>query len=253
MKSPERSFLEFETSQPQFQYDIIFLRHGERPGIEDTLTEKGREASREFGKSVTFEKIAGRFSDTKRTKETIEEIYSTIPSETKLNLRTKELLHFKGYFSKEYLERIRTMVKEGRREEAGFYHLEFEDQRPDPGTASAKETAAGIAKLLRHYLDMSKHFNPDTKLGLLNVSHDFVLTPFIAEVLRKIKARQGETVTMKGAIVGAGGTLKPLEEIRFSLAGNEQKQLRLRFRGQEYDLEPGLINEIADYAPEETE
>jgi hypothetical protein len=252
MKSREGLSLESEPQGPKFQYDIMFLRHAERVGMEDALTEKGKEMSRDYGKSVVFEKIAGRTSKTIRTKQTVEEIYSTAPADTKFTIRTKKSLHFKDYFSPEYLEKIRAMIKSGQREEAGLYQLEFEDVRPDPNTFSAKEMAAGVAGLLKHYLGMAEHFKPDTKLGLLNISHDFVLTPFVAETLRRVRAERGERVSMKEALVSSGGTLKPLEEIRFSLTGDgRERSLKMFFRDQSFDLDQRLINEMANYGHEE--
>jgi len=221
--------------------------------LEDILTEKGKEDSRAFGQQVKFERLGARHSGTNRTKETIDEIYSTAPSQVRFSTRVKKPLHFNNYFSSEYLEKIRGLILEGKREEAALYQLNHETDRPDSGTASARETAAAVATLLKHYLGMEKHFKPDTKLAILNVSHDFVLTPFIAEVLRKISEKEGEQVSLKEAIAMTGGSLRPLEEIRFSMVEDESKKsLKVFFRGEEYPLDRKLIDEISDYEqPEE--
>ncbi len=239
---------EMDTKKYPFQYDIIFLRHGDREGLKDALTEKGIQETRAYGQQVRFEKVAARRSDTERTKQTVDEIYSTAPEQARFNTRVKKVLHFKHYFSPVFLEQIRNLVRTGKREEGAMLQLNYDTVRPDSDTFSARETAAEVAKLLKHYLDMAKFFKPNTKLGILNVSHDATLIPLVAEVIRKIKEKEGIVVSMREAMTATGSSLKPLEEIRFRLVGDEKgKKLFMVFRGQEYPLDRTLVDEMSNY------
>lgn len=233
----------------QSEYEIIFMRHGPRKEFEDQLTDEGRAASREFGKEVKFEKMAARHSGTKRTGDTIEEIYSTAPvaNEDRLHTREKMLLDTRGLVSSTYLAEIRSFLRKGKEKEAVSFHLSHENKSYDDRTPTGREIASRVARLLKHYLGMSKHFKPDTKLAILNVSHDLVLLPFIAAVLQKIAGKNGEKRNFVEVFFETGGPLKPLEGISFKLVKNGREDLKLNFRGQEYPIDRGLIDEIAKY------
>lgn len=266
----------FENTEDKYGKNVkicaIFLRHGEKEiditTAETGLTNRGKEESTEVGKRLNKKDIIkGYSSDTDRTKESVELIVAASPTEKKMNLRTREELAF--YYDKngDFINKLMKTKKEmlgqdfnGLREEekkermkkyenwATDYYLSFDDQKPDAGTMSPVEKAAAMSKLARKYAKMADRLYSNSDIQLIDDTHDFNLAAFLKEVL--IRDVNGQKVRGFKSIEEIGGSLGFNERFEFLVENDNEgkKNIKLGFRGQQYELDAQRLSELVKIA-----
>lgn len=251
---------------------VIFLRHGEKETdtatAETALTERGRKESMETGKSLDKKDLIKAYSsNTDRTKESAELIVAASPTEKKMNLRLKEELAFhydkKGDFVNKLMETKKEMLGQdfnGLREEekkeridkyenwATDYYLNFGGQRPDEGTMSPVETAAMTSKLAERYAKMADKVYSGSDIQLINDTHDYNIASFLKEVL--IRDINGQKIRGFKSIKEVGGHLGFNEGFELLIENDNEgkKNIKLGFRGQQYELDAQRLSELVKIA-----
>lgn len=252
---------------------VLFLRHGEKEmdtatGAETGLTERGRKESAEVGKSLDKKDLIKAYSsNTDRTKESAELIVANSSTEKKMNLRLKEELAFhydkKGDFVNKLMETKKEMFGQdfnGLREEekkermdkygnwATDYYLNFGGQRPDEGTMSPVETAAMTSKLAERYAKMADRVYSGSDIQLINDTHDFNIASFLKEVL--IRDINGQKIRGFKSIKEVGGHLGFNEGFELIVENDNEgkKNIKLGFRGQQYELDVQRLSELVKIA-----
>lgn len=252
--------------------NAVFIRHAEKETLvgnpETALTKRGKERSIEYGKSLSIkDAIKAYSSDTERTKETADLIVGSSGTEKKMTRRIKEGLAFhydkEGDFTKEFTEMKAGLlgndfdqVPEDERERRlqemedvlTDYYLGFGDRRPDPKTYSPVETAALLAKRVDIYLRMADRLKSGSDIDLINTTHDLNLLAFLKEVL--IRKVGGKEVKGFESVKEIGGATRYNEGFEVLIANDEQgaKSLKLKFRGQDYDIDTGRLEELVQIA-----
>ena len=251
---------------------IDIVRHGEKrndPDDPDTdLTLEGREQSFENGKlreKRDFIKLYS--SNTKRTRDTSRFIAEGSPTEKKGTLRNKKGLLFmydgNGQFLKDVMKIKKDILGENYKDlpkdeidkrlrqltnEQMDYYVSYGDKRPDPETHSPVETAANMAKLIDHYVKMSKEFKSGSNVEFVNATHDFNIAAFLKEVL--IREVDGKKVKGFQKIEEIGGGMEFNEgfEIIVNRKNTKDISFKMLFRGQECEIDMQRFDELLEIA-----
>lgn len=250
----------------------FFVRHGENTVSATTpdtgLTELGREDSLKFGQSLNEkDAIKSYSSDTERTEKTANEIVEGSLTEKKMNHRINKELSFiyskEGDFSKKVMDIKRGIMgndfsnltkeeQDKRIHEATTkqtdYYLGFGGKRPDPETYSPLETASTLARRLDIYNKMLEKLYSGSSVDLINASHDFNLSAFLKEIIvRKIDNKE---VRGFDSIEEIGGPINYNEgfEVVGKTDDEGNKNIKMYFRGQEYDIDMKKMDELLEIA-----
>ena len=251
---------------------VIFLRHGEKETdistAETGLTERGRKEISVVGKRLNKKDlIKGYSSDTDRTRESAELIVAASPTEKKMNFRLKEELAFHYDKNGDFINNLMKIKKEmlgqdfdGLQEEekkekmekyenwATDYYLGFNDQRPDANTMSPVETAAMISKLAERYAKIADRLDSGSDIQLINSTHDLNLAAFLKEVL--VRDVNDQKIRGFKSINEVGGHLGFNEGFELLIENDNEgkKNIKLKFRGQQYDLDKQRLSELVKIA-----
>lgn len=176
---------------------LIFIRHGEKDPKDrerGLLTEKGKQEFRDF--------VAKELNDPNRSLVCYgTEIARTIQSSMEalksacanikvfpepldeLDMHIGESMDKgrKSRFSRNFIETMKGMPQGHNVKQ----YLTYGDKRPDETTYSPREFAGGLAKIILGYDAKIDKFKSGNKSDVLLVSHDFVLSTFIQEVLHE--------------------------------------------------------------------
>jgi len=250
----------------------VFTRHGEKfhdiNNVETDLSPKGEELSREIGKNrPAVDAIKGYSSDTQRTKATARAMVEESPTENKLKQRIRDGLSMRynpnNEFTKE-AKRIRGEIlgkdyddlpEEQQKARLDEYstvitdnYLALGDKRPDPDTYSPVETAATVAEILDNNIKMANRLKSNSEVDLINATHDFNVAAFLKEVLvRKIDDKKivgFDSIKEIGGNIEFNGGFEVL--IKTDSSGN--KNLKIFFRNQEYDIDQGRLSQLVEIA-----
>src|SRR3989338_747736 len=253
---------------------LEFLRHatpGKNPDgtSADFITEGGKEMAKELGKTrPEEEKIAGYSSPAKRAQETgdlyldntdesievINRKLSEIPAGyTKqkegntFRMKTKQELAPVAGFEK-IMQKEKECAKQQKEEGSKLddlslifqFYLDNPELCKENAVDSPREAASGIAYRVATELKMTDRFYEDTDVRLINVTHGPKLEPFLKEVLGFNRLEE------------IGGAVKEGENVQFEVNINEkkEKEIKMMFRGLEYELNPEQIKKISELSEE---
>jgi len=241
MKSIEQAAEQHEKFGRNVELRATFMRHGPKADASDVtgrslLSEAGRESVKEAGqrldaksggiKSYTSpveraietanlvieeqkKKGAKIFKQRQRTELSLlpgsKKVYGEFESQTKQNL-PDDYDELQGEEKQEAFERAE--------DKALNWYLKFGDKKPDKETASPREIAAGVAKLVHRYVRMPEKLHSDSRVDLINTSHKGTLEPFLKEtLLRESTDSTGEKTTVRGfdEVEEIGGGMRPSE------------------------------------------
>jgi len=247
------------------EIDIWLIRHGERPPNQTApnvkLTENGIAECANFGRQLTEPKlIAGEHSPTSRTRDTVEAIISNSPAERKLRIR--ERVELASHSSPEFVEEIKSHVRNIFMEKKGFvpadkdllstkcgidFYLKYGENRPEAQTYSPVEAAALVALRVDAAIRKSNRIKSDESWGVVLSSHDYVIASFLKEVMLR-KNKNGETVRGFDSLGDLGRTINFLEgpEIIVKNDQNRQQTIKLIFRGQEYEMDTKRLGQLVE-------
>lgn len=249
--------------------NAVFTRHGEKeydPNNPETgLTDNGVINSYIAGRKREEADVIKPYSSrTSRTKETAEFEVVGSPTENKGKHRFREELGFpfdpQGDFASRmneikkeivgdnYSELSESEFKERLKQAATAqtdYYLNFGNEKPDSLAPAPIEAAANIAKMVKDYSHMAEHLDSGSKADLINASHDLNLSAFLKEALVR-EVDQGRVVGLD-SINDIGGPINFNEhlEILIRTDANGKKDIKLLFRGQEYEVDNGRLEELA--------
>jgi|GEM_PF-4123487 broad specificity phosphatase PhoE len=251
---------------------VIFLRHAHKQEMDShasgqisdsRLSEKGKRASKKYGKNLSESKqsIKGYSSEFVRSQETLGKILEGIAEESNnkrvLKSRIKSELnapHFSPDFIQVYRKHFASKpnnfdvlskddqerVVEEIEAPAVQFWLDQWDKKFDDETESAMEVAAKMAWLVTRYAKMTERLKSGTEVELMNVTHKTATEPFIKACVR----------LPEGIKVGQLGLLEDWElDIRTDAGGN--KQFKVLFRDNEYDLDWEKVKELSSIAQKE--
>ena len=269
----EKNFLEKNVEKGNnVTIHAIFGRHGEKAHNPDNpetgLTDKGREESFGFGKSLeTKDFIKSYTSKTARTKETAELVKQGSDTERKGITRGRRELAFVYDPQGNFLKKVMQIKKEVLGDEYNSlseekkkkklyeatskqvdYYLSFGDKRPDPNTYSPVETASQIAELVDQYIKMSSKLKSNSNVDLFNATHDFNLATFLKEVI--IREVNGVKKSGFESIEDIGGPTDFNEsfEVVIERKSTKDVSIKLLFRDQEYNIDLNRIGELVNIA-----
>lgn len=244
--------------------NVYVVRHAEKAydekDLETALTPKGTAQSREFGKNLEPKDVIKSYaSKTKRAIATGDNIVGASPTLRKGNPATRKELGFeydvKGDFAiqikkfkqvhlgpdfdKLSEEEFNKRILEAAAEHTDWF-LSFGENRPDEKTNSPMEVVSSLAKLLLRYVKMSKRLNNNSKVDLVNVTHDLNIAALVREVASKV---DNKDLTMSDI----GGPVKYNEgfELAINRIDADRVKLSLKFRGMVYDLDEKMLADLA--------
>ncbi|MEI6597072.1 MAG: histidine phosphatase family protein [bacterium] len=223
---------------------VIFVRHGEKDKVGESLSPSGKEQAVKFGETLDKkDAIKGYTSPIQRALETVENIIESAPHDKKLNLRKKISLKIPP-FSEEQTLKFRQSVKDGK--DPAEWYLRYRDQRPDAETAAPREVAEGLAYMLDHYCKMCDKLYSGSKVDLINGTHSVVPETLLQEIL--IREVDGKKVVGFENVSEIGGSLKYVEPIEFSIKTDNlgQRKIEVNFRGQRYDIDEERLTELVE-------
>lgn len=269
MKStPELSFNEkIETYGENIEARVVIIRHGEKThdpeNLESSLTEDGRVASANFGKTRKLRDIVKpSSSNTTRTKDTAllaTEHSPTVKKGTYINRpelsfeydehgllanKIKEIKKdtlgedYKKIDKSEFDKRI----KEASNKTTNFF-LDFENSKPDEKTNSPIEVASKMAKLLLTYIEMTKRLKSGSNVDLINATHDLNIASFLKEVISGKKTKSDSRNFDIQSIGGAIGYNEGFEII-IHRTDKDNFSLKLLFRENEYDIDKKVLEDL---------
>jgi broad specificity phosphatase PhoE len=181
-ESPEQPSVE---SQERYGENVTMhlhlIRHGEKGGKYGELTQKGRDAAREFGEERGSKAY---HSDVHRNQQTAEEIAKG--SEYKPRMK-KNLAIYGENVAADWYDRYFESVHDGGQydETRPIQELQFDigrENRPDPDTVSSKEISARVAKELVHFVEMSKRLKSDSDVTIDLVSHTGIIEHVLVDL-----------------------------------------------------------------------
>ena len=222
----------------------IFVRHGEKDK-EGQLTYAGIEQAKAYGRSLGERTaIKGYSSRMQRAIDTTENAINAAPHNKRLKTRIRRELGMPG-MSKDFLNEYIKHVKEGGENGAADWYFGLGNKRFDKETASAKEVAEGFAYMLRKNIRMSGKLYTGSKVDLVNGTHQLLPESLLKEVM--IRDVNGKKVRGFDSVEEIGGVLKYTEPVDFAIKrdGGGETYVQLHFRGQEYDVDMGRLNQLA--------
>src|SRR3989339_976509 len=248
----------------------VFIRHGEKfhdiNNPETDLTPKGEEASREIGKNrPEVDAIKGYSSDTQRTKYTTRSIVEQSPTENKLTQRIRNGLGIRYDSGNEFTKKLQGIKEEllgkgyddlseeqkvARLDEYNSVitdcYLALGDKRPDPNTYSPVETAATMAKILNNNIRMADRLKANSKVDLVNATHDFNIVAFLKEVL--VRNIDDKRVVGFDSVKEIGGSMEFNGgfEVLIKTDDGGHKTLKILFRGEEYEIDETRLTELVE-------
>lgn len=248
----------------------VFIRHGEKEHDPDNpetgLTLKGEWNSRVFGqRRGRKDSIKPISSDTNRTKDTAKYAVVQSPAKNKENLELdrnlafeydpdsdfmKEIIRIKNDILGDDYENLSDEEFSKRLHEASIkqadYYLSFGNEKPDSIVLSPVEVASRIAKMVYDYINKSDDIKNGSSVDFINATHDFNLITFIKEVIvRKI---DGEKIRGFSSVEEVGGPFDFNESFEVLIKTDEKgnKETKLLFRDNEFDLDLNRLNELVD-------
>lgn len=275
IKSPEQ--LE---SREKFGRNVeilaTFMRHGPRAEMHDItartlISEKGEQEVREIGKRLEVKRhgIKTYTSPVERTVRTAELVLEKQEQKGTKIYKTRKrselgLWSASDEFTRRWVEITNENLPpnfeelQGDAKQEAFDKAEdkaldewlrLKEQRPDETTPSPQEVAAGVAKLVDRYIKMADRLYSDSEIDLLNTSHKGTLEPLLKEILlRKIRDKNNKEQVVRGfeSIEEIGGGMRPSEswQLLVKTDENENKNVKLLFRGQEYDIDMDRLGEL---------
>lgn len=250
---------------------IVFMRHGEKeydPSNPETgLTPQGEKNSFEAGRSIGSDGvIKGYFSKTKRTKDTVERAVDGSPAEKKMGSRSRKELGFRydpdGVFVRESLQKKNDILgvdfehlskqEQDERLRAATaaqidHYLRFGKERPDPGTDSPEEAAAGLARRVHDCVRMSSRLKSGSTATLLHTTHDFNIVSFLKEVL-VTESKDGKRRVGFDSIQDIGGPIDFNDRFMVEVRRKNAKEIfmKIAFRDREYGVDMDRLEELSD-------
>ena len=114
------------------------------------------------------------------------------------------------------------------------HYIGYRYQRPDAESFSPQETAGGIAKIIVGYNKKIDVMKSGSKNDVLMVSHDFVLSAFLQEVLG-IELQESKK------------NMNPAEsfEVIINTDSSGKHVLDCVYEGKRYSIPPDLLNSFA--------
>lgn len=245
--------------------NVIFIRHGEKDASMH-LTQKGIQQSQELGRHLASSGITTIKEYASASPRAIQTSFfvlnptaSEIPDPTtfvvreprirgELSARSIELDPDKSSFFIEFTRRFKQafnssedrerLVEKFERDRIGEW-IGFDAKRPDEGTASPREVARGVAKLLDHYIRMAKRVKSKSDFSLLNTTHEFQIAATIRYLLQE---ERGDGTIKDGlTILKEIGHINHLEGIYFNIKtdsdGKETVSATLRDRDYKLDVD----------------
>ena len=248
----------------------VFMRHGEKeydPESPETgLTLAGEWDSRAFGQGRGRKSyIEPHASDAPRAMDTAKYATEQSPTKDKRGLVLEDDLAFhydpEGDFLKKVMEIKRDVLGEnpeslpddefGRRmfeanSKQADYYLSFGSQRPDPKTFSPVETASGIAVMVHKIIGNIKEVESGSEIDHINGTHDFNLAAFLKEIM--IRKVGDQKIRGFDSVEEIGGSFNFTESFEVLIKTDEKgrEETKLIFRGKEYDLDMGRLNELVE-------
>lgn len=276
MSNFEREFNKNREIKSEFGNNVVihavFNRHGEKEldpeKFETDLTKKGERQAEDFGLTRNNKDMIKAYSsDTPRTLKTGKIITESSPISKKGFLRKSQELSFtydplgqlnhdmqamKKASLRENFENLSLEEKEKNMEEIAEkltdYYLSFGDIRPDPKTFSPTEIASQTAVLIDKYIKMAGKLKNNSKVDLINSTHDLNLASFLKEVM--IREKNGEKILGFEKIEEIGGVINFLEnfEIIINKINKDKTDLKMLFRGKEYEIDKQRFVELLEIA-----
>jgi len=224
------------------QIHLIFLRHGDKDK-DGSLTEEGKKEATDFGEKLEGkDAIKGYSSPVPRALETVERVIAGAPHGKKLTTRIRTELGIRPC-SKDFFKKFREKENEGFGEAAEWY-LSYGEQKPDAETSSPHEIAEDLAFALDRFIRMSDRLNSGSNIDLVNGTHQSMPEALLKEIM--VREKEGKKIVGFEKLEEIGGALQPTESMEFLIKtdGSGEKELKLYFRGHEYDLDMNIINKL---------
>jgi len=215
-----------------------------KKGLDGKLTPRGEEQGKEFGEKLEptdAVKAYGGFVE--RAARTAENAVEASRHGKKMKQRLRAELSIPP-MSEEAMRKFRELTKE--RAGAGAeWFLSFDDERPDPETASPREVAGGVAHLVKTYIDMADRLFSGSEIDLVNGTHEVMAESLLRYAL--IREENDEKKIGFESVKEIGGSLGFVEEIEFRIVTNEtgEKTVKVYLRGNEYDIDMGILEGLA--------
>src|SRR3989339_665562 len=225
---------------------LIFMRHGEKDPINrenGLLTERGKEQFQEFAEEelgdpnrtlvcygTEIPRTAQSCLEALKTSGAQVKVYPEPLDELDMRIGEQNQKDRKTRFSRAFLETMKGMpVGHNVRQYLGYGR-----QRPDPDTYSPQEFAGGVAKVILNYETKVGRITSGKKTDVLLVSHDFVLSSFIQEVL-------GEKFTAEHPTLEPAGYF----EVLIKTDGQGQHSMEGVYQGRHFNFDPEVLKSFA--------
>jgi hypothetical protein len=212
--------------------EIDLMRHAEKASFDGLITEKGRHDSAEFGKGKNMKVY---YSTAPRAAETSVEM----AKDSSYTPRARKDLAFAHKMSVEYLQKYAEITKEHKGDESAALqmYLDSDDERPDEGTWSSRETSKLLAETLEHFAKMSGRLYNGSHARIVLLSHSGQIEHLLVDLFEEGRP---------GFIEKIGGALHFLEgaKIMINRDAAGETRIKLTFRGQEKEIDPKLLESL---------
>ena len=231
-----------------------FVRHGQSEKIDSparALTDEGREQAWAFGAAVeaSVAGAKGYSSELPRAQQTAEEIVETINTgsaqEGGFNRRVETELNDIN-LSPEFRVKMKEVMKE-HGYNAGV-QLYLDHGHEDSTAQPPKLAAADVAKRLNVYVRAAGLLKDGSEVDVINVSHGGKLEAFLQQVLVREGAEGQEPTVGFTNVTEIGGALNEAESFEIKIATDDAgtKTMSCAFRGQEFRLDQGRMQELLE-------
>jgi bisphosphoglycerate-dependent phosphoglycerate mutase len=256
---------EFKEKGTNVSIDFEFLRHGD-PGPEG-LSMKGDEQSKQYGQKLAekladFKKIySSTILRAKQTRDIAYKQFSEIEKKMSIprdeailsyeNIKTEPKFSWQKHIKEQLTSDFAELSEEKQesekiKAETSAVKKCFEDRE------FTREAASHIAYLVNKYFYMTEKLNSDSKIILLEISHNSLLMSFLKETLYRIN-EEGKKILGFDNPEDIGGALAPTESfiVKIKTDENRKKNIEILFSNQNrmevgrYGLDVNKVKELA--------
>lgn len=218
---------------------VSVIRHGEKTP-EGELSDLGLEKAKEEGRKKKIPEHGIKFysSPFKRARDTAGAIVKGIEAQAKENKMFKSRTRLElapPEWKPDVIEKVKEIRAREGQEGVVKYVLSGALAQKD-----LEQWTSGLAYLIDSYKRMADRLYSHSRVELMHVTHDVVITDF----LRKVAVSEDKKLNLEDL----GGSIKPLEGFDFEIYSDKQgqKHVKIDFRGKELNIDQEKFQELVN-------